>query len=56
MNREVGKAMLGSLGTMVLHPNIRIECLEFYRGAWVHLSELRLDMFLQQGLNDEMLS
>ena len=47
VNREVGRAVCGSLGQVIGHHRIRLDRPELYRPDGVHLSEHGLDVFLE---------
>uniref|UniRef100_A0ABM5FV92 SGNH hydrolase-type esterase domain-containing protein n=1 Tax=Pogona vitticeps TaxID=103695 RepID=A0ABM5FV92_9SAUR len=47
INREVGRAVCGSLGQVIGHHRIRLDRPELYRPDGVHLSERGLDVFLE---------
>lgn len=47
VNREVGRPMRKGLGTIIEHPQLRMEWPELYRLDGVHLSEVGLNLFLE---------
>ena len=59
MNHEVSRVVLAGLGSVVVHPDIRVEHLELYRNDGVHLLEAGLHIFLRdlhRGLKTEIFS
>ena len=57
VNKEVCRAMVKGLGSVIGHPEIRLDQPELYRGDGVHLSEAGLEIFLRdlcRGLHAEI--